>query len=88
MFSGTRRGHCAGILLRFGILAGSPEQVCERLVLVVKGCKAGQRLAREDILESAHQVIDAVIQLECHPLGSRSACPFAVAGPIVQSCPK
>jgi alkanesulfonate monooxygenase SsuD/methylene tetrahydromethanopterin reductase-like flavin-dependent oxidoreductase (luciferase family) len=70
MFPGTRRGHCAGILLRFGILAGSPEQACEQLVDVVKGSKAGQRLAREDILDSAHQVIDAVIELECKPLGS------------------
>jgi type IV secretion system protein VirB11 len=46
--------------------AGSPEQAFEQLALLVKGSEAGRQLAREDILNLAHQVIDVVIQLECH----------------------
>jgi type IV secretion system protein VirB11 len=48
------------------IHAGSPEQAFEQLALLVKGSEAGRQLAREDILNLAHQVIDVVIQLECH----------------------
>jgi type IV secretion system protein VirB11 len=48
------------------IHAGSPEQAFEQLALLVKGSEAGRQLTREDILNLAHQVIDVVIQLECH----------------------
>jgi type IV secretion system protein VirB11 len=50
--------------IRLSFHAGSPEQAFEQLTLLVKGSEAGRPLAREDILNLVHQMINVVNQLE------------------------